>query len=166
MNTRFASGLISCLLLIACTYDVPLAPDANLELDNALLGTWSILSEETGEPTAEKVVIDRGEGRYYLVEHHDTESIIYFKGWLAELEGIRFLQLQVTGDDEGPAGLDDANLFSVFAYTHENGELKVSSLNTDLVSERLPDTASLQEAFRAHKDNPALFSDPGRLRKL
>jgi hypothetical protein len=85
---------------------------------------------------------------------------------LAELEGIHFVQLEVTADNEGPVGAEDTDLFSVVSYALDNGELVYRSLNTDLVNKDLADTASLQAAFIANRDDPDLFHRSGQFRKL
>ena len=76
------------------------------------------------------------------------------------------MQLEVTGTDEGPVSVEDTELFSVDSYAMDNGELVYRSLNTDLVTTDLADTAALQAAFAAHRDDPSLFKESGQLRKL
>jgi len=156
------------LILAACDYDVPLVGEASLPIDQALLGTWEAIPEDRDEQkTPERIVISQESAKLYVIEHIDGESIIYFKGWLAELEGSHFMQVEVTGDnDKGPVGAEDDNLFSVVSYTLNNGELVVRELNTDLVNAELADTAALQAAFVANRDNPSLFHKPGQYRKL
>ena len=164
-------GLLSVfilLILTACDYDAPLVGEASLPIDQALLGTWEAIPEDRDEQkTPERIVISQESAKLYVIEHIDGESIIYFKGWLAELEGSHFMQVEVTGDnDKGPVGAEDDNLFSVVSYTLNNGELVVRELNTDLVNAELADTAALQAAFVANRDNPSLFHKPGQYRKL
>jgi hypothetical protein len=155
------------LVLTACNYRAPLVGEASLPIDQALLGTWEFIHEDrAGRETSERVVIRQGSANLYAIEYIHGESMIYFKGWLAELEGIHFVQLEVTGTDDGPVGAKDAYLFIVFSYAFDNGGLVVRSLNTDLVDEDLEETAALQAAFAAHRDDPNLFDEPGKLRKL
>ena len=156
------------LILTACDYDVPLVGEALLPIDQALLGTWEAIPEDRdGQESLERIVIRQESAKLYVIEHIDGESIIYFKGWLAELEGRHFMQVEVTGDnDKGPVGAEDDNLFSVVSYTLNNGALVVRSLNTDLVKAELADASALQAAFVANRDNPSLFHKPGQYRKL
>lgn len=154
-------------ILSACDYDVPLIGEASLPIDQALLGTWEAIPEDLNEQNSPvRIVIGQEGANLYVIEYVDGESIIYFRGWLAELEGSRFIQVEVTGDDKGPVGAEDGNLFSVFSYALDNRGLVVRSLNTDLVNAELTDTAALQAAFAASKDNPSLFHEPGHFRKL
>ena len=156
------------LVLTACDYDAPLVGEASLPIDQALLGTWeAIPKDRDGQKSPERIVIRQESANLYVIEHVDGESIIYFKGWLAELEGSHFMQLEVTGDnDKGPVGAEDDNLFGVVSYALDNGKLVVRSLNTDLVNAELADTATLQAAFAANRDNPSLFHELGHFRKL
>jgi hypothetical protein len=156
------------LVLTACDYDAPLVADASLPIDPALLGTWvTIPGDRDGQESLDRIVIRQESANLYVIEHVAGESIIYFKGWLAELEGNRFMQVEVTGDnDKGPVGTEDDNLFSVATYALDNGELVVRSLNTDLVNTDLADTTALQAAFVANRDDPSLFHEPVQYRKL
>jgi hypothetical protein len=170
-------GLILIFILIiftACDYDAPLVGEASLPIDQALLGTWEVISEDLAErKSPDRIVIRQESVNLYAIEYvsgkseiSDDESIIYFKGWLAELEGIPFVQLEITGTNEGPFDNEDTDLFSVVSYALDNGELVIRILNTDLVNKDLADTFALQAAFAANRDNPNLFNDPGQFRKL
>jgi len=64
------------------------------------------------------------------------------------------MQVEATGDDKSPAGAEDTNLFIVVSYALDNGQLVVRSLNTDLVNTDLADTAALQAAFAANRNDP------------
>lgn len=160
--------VLMVLILTACDYDVPLVGEASLPIDQALLGTWEAIPGDRDEQESiERIVIRQQSANLYVIEHVYGESIIYFKGWLAELEGIRFMQVEVTGDnDKGPVGTEDENLFSVVSYALDNDKLVARELNKDLVNADLADTAALQAAFIANKDDPSLFHNPGQYRKL
>jgi len=160
--------VLMVLFLTACDYDVPLVGEASLPIDQALLGTWEAIPGDRDEQESiERIVIRQESANLYVIEHVDGESIIYFKGWLAELKGIRFMQVEVTGDnDKGPVGTEDDNLFSVVSYALDNDKLVIRELNKDLVNADLADTAALQAAFVANKDDPSLFHNPGQFRKL
>ena len=160
--------VLTLLILIGCDYDVPLVGEASLPIDQALLGTWeAIPGDRDGQESLERIVIRQESANLYVIEHVDGESIIYSKGWLAELEGIHFMQVEVTGDnDKGPVGTEDDNLFSVASYALDNDKLVVRELNKDLVNADLADTAALQAAFVANRDDPSLFHEPGQYRKL
>ena len=155
------------LILTACDFNVPLVAKAFLPIDQTLLGTWESIPEDwDGQEPLERLVIRQQSANLYEIEFGDEASHIYFKGWLAELEGIRFMQLECTGDDKGPVDAKDKRLFSVVSFTLGNGELVVRSLNTDLVSRDLVNTAALQVAFAANRDNPILFHKPDQFRRL
>jgi hypothetical protein len=166
VNRNFLMVLLGCLLLAACTFDAPLAPDSSLSIDEALLGTWAILPDEGEDDSGEIVSVLRGADHRYLIEHRDGDSVIYFNGWLGEIEGRRFLQLEVTGDEHGPAEPGEADLYSVISYEFDGQDLIMRSLNTELVDPASPDTEQLRLAFIQHIDNADLFIEPGRLRRL
>jgi len=160
-------GLItafSLFVLTACVYDAPLVGEASLPIDQALLGTWESIPE--GTDSVARIVVRQDSANQYEIEYGEGESIFYFKCWLAELEGIRFMQLELIGDDERPVEAGDTDLFSVASYALNDGELVVRMLNSDVIKGDLADTAALQEAFAANRDNPDLFEEPGQFRKL
>lgn len=167
MRKRKLITVFVLFILTACDYDVPLVGEASLPIDQALLGTWEAIPEDRDEQKLpERIMIRQESANLYVIEYGDGESVIYFKGWLAELEGSHFMQLEVTGDDKGPVDAKDDNLFSVVSYALGNGKLVVRSLNTDLVDAELADTAALQAAFAANRDNPSLFHKPRQFRKF
>jgi len=160
-------GLItvfSLFVLTACVFDAPLVGEATLPIDETLLGTWESIPE--GTDSLARLVIHQDSANLYVIEYSEGETVIYFKGWLAELEGIRFMQLEAIGDDEQPVENGTTDLFTVVSYALTDGKLEVRMLNTKVVNKDLADTASLQEAFSANSDNPELFEKPGQFRKL
>jgi hypothetical protein len=158
--------LLFSFLLTACTFDAPLAPDASIPIDQDLLGTWEFLPDPGDAPSGETATVQADGANRYTIEYHDGDSVIYFSAWLGELGGTRFLQLQVTGDEDGPAEPDESNLYSVLDYTFMNDDLVVRSLNTELVGAELADTEALRNAFMQNLDQPLLFTEPGRMRRL
>ena len=164
------------LILTACDYDAPLVGEASLPIDQALLGSWETIPEDRGgqEPFLLRLVIRQESANQYEIALSDGKSNDYAKGWLAELEGIRFIQTQYTGDNNGPVDANQVKildmkftkLFSVYSYALNNDELVLRELNQDLVSTDLADTATLQAAFAANRDNPNLFHEQEKFRKL
>jgi hypothetical protein len=57
-------------------------------------------------------------------------------------------------------------LFDVASYEFANGELVVKTLNSDLVATDSTDPEALRAAFLKHKGDKALFTHPGRFRRL
>jgi hypothetical protein len=168
MRKRTLITAIILLVLTACDYAAPLVGEASLPIDPALVGTWEMLEERDGqEPSLLRVVIrQKSANQYEIAVGNGGESTDYAIGWLAELEGIRFLQTQYTGDKDGPVDVKYTRLFSVYSYALHNDELVLQQLNKDLVNTNLTDTAALQAAFVANRDNPSLFHEPGQFKKL
>ena len=167
---------IILLVLTACDYKAPLVGVASLPIDQALLGTWESLEERDGqEPSLLRVVIRQKSANQYEIAVGDGgESTDYAIGWLAELEGVRFIQTKYIHDKNGPVdanhvtigGMKFTSLFSVFSYALNNDELVLQQFNKDLVNTNLTDTAALQAAFVANRDNASLFHEPGQFKKL
>ena len=78
-----------------------------------------------------------------------------------------FILLILTACDyDAPLVGEASLLFIVVSYALDNGQLVVRSLNTDLVNTDLADTAALQAAFAANRNDPSLFHEPAQFRKL
>ena len=165
MTPRALLALIPLLVVTACTYDVPLVADHAVPIDSALLGRWIPEGEAAADAGAERITVLRASETDYLVHHEDDGSSLYFLAWRIELDGVAALQLEVIGSDQRPAGASDPDRFSVVTYRIADGALEVLELNTRLIDKDLPGTGALQEAFRAHRDHPELFTAPTRYRK-
>jgi len=154
-------------VLSACEYDAPLVGEASLPIDPVLLGTWeSIPEDRTDEKSIERMVIRQDSANLYEIMIGADEDSIYAKAWLAELEKIRFIQVQLTGDYKGPVDAQSTGNFSAFSYTVINDGLAVQELNNELIPIDLADTAALQAAFIANKDDPSLFRESAQFRKI
>jgi hypothetical protein len=159
--------VLATLLLMACVYDAPLVATAELPIDPAVLGIWQALPTDADDAgPGERLVVTQASPKEYAIVHIDGESAIYFRGWLAEVEGIRFVQLQITGDEHGPAGAAETDRFAVVRFQLQGGELVMTALNTRYVDANLPTTEALQQAFAKNRDHPDLFAEPGRYRRL
>lgn len=162
------SGLIALICtLSACVFDVPLTTEHNIPIDKEMLGLWEALPEDldkSEEP--DRLLILRFSDTEYLVEHSNGGSSLFFRAWLAEIEGVRFVQLEVLGDNIEPVGEGDTDLYSVTSYQLTDDELIVTELNTALVNKDLPSSEALRAAFIAAKGSEDLFVEPLVYRKL
>jgi hypothetical protein len=125
---RVVLAAIVMVALSACTFDAPLVAEPSLPIDKALVGSWQLVPEaDDPDATPERIVVKQSSANEYVIEHIADDSVIYFSGCLAELHGIRFVQLEVTGDDEGPVAAGDTDLFSVFSFELTGNDLFAAS---------------------------------------
>ena len=141
----------------------PLSAEHNVSIDNALLGHWLMLPDET-DPNAslDSMTVLQFSDTEYLVNYTSEGSVTVFRAYLIEVGKGTLLQLEFLGTDEGPPqGNTDEHRFMVAQYVLHQGELEVKTLNTDVVSRDLKDSQSLVQAYLANLDNPELFNNPG-----
>jgi len=164
---RLATLAAALLALSACVFDVPLVTEHSIPLDEALLGLWEALPDDSDlsdEP--DRLLVLKFSNTEYLVEHRGAGSSIFFRAYLVEVAGVRAVQLQVLGDNVEPVGQGEPDLYSVVAYELAEDELTITELNTKLVDKDLPSSEALRQAVTAHKDAEDLFMDPLTYRKI
>ena len=153
--------LNALFLLSACVYEAPLSTQHTIPIDQAVVGTWEIVSDEGSD---DQLRILRFSDTEYLVSDTTGDDELYFRAYAIELEGISMVQLEFLGDDKRP--VRGANRYLVATYRFVDGLLEVRTLNSDLVADELTDSESLRAAFIAHKENPELFNDPGLFKRI
>ncbi|MGD9021155.1 MAG: hypothetical protein PVF46_05110 [Lysobacterales bacterium] len=155
-------ALLGTLLVGACVYDVPFVTEHDIPIDQAILGTWEIVSEEDDD---EQLRILRFSDTEYLVCDVDGEGDeLYFRAYAIEVGGISAVQLEFLGDNKRPVRGD--NRYLVASYRFVDGLLEVRTLNVELVDDELTDSESLRAAFMEHKENPELFNNPGLFKRV
>jgi len=143
----FAKTLIAMgvLLISACDFKVPLSASNIIPIDNSALGIWQLASEKEGPAEAEVVTILRFSDTEYLLQHTSNGSSIYFRAYLIDVAD---------------------RVFSVITYTIKGDELIFSSLNTELIDTGISSSEVLRDAFIKEKDNPDLFTDQTRFKRV
>ncbi len=153
--------LLGAFFLAACVYEVPFTTQHNIPIDQAVLGTWEIVSEEG---SVEQLRILRFSDTEYLVSDVNGDDELYFRAYAIEVGGVSAVQLEFLGDDKRPVRGDDRYLVATYSFV--DGLLEVRTLNSDLVDDELTDSESLRAAFIKHKENPELFNDPGLFKRV
>ena len=160
--------LVGVVLLCAgCRYEAPLAEEHIVPIDSAVLGLWAYVPEKGEQPgPSEQMLILPYSDTEYLIHYPIGKDGMYFRGYLIRIGDVPCVQLQLLGDEDGPVGKDEKELFHVASYRLADGELEIRMLNTDLVDDDLKDTATLRAAFGKHQNSAELFAEPGRFRKV
>jgi hypothetical protein len=159
-----------CIIMIAltgCLYDAPLTEEHNIPIDPSLLGRWEISVSDTNpsEPK-DNIMILKFSDTEYLIHYIATADMRYYRGYPIIVGGVSCVQLQVIGTPEGVPSKDTKPFIPV-SYQLIEGELEIKIVNNDLIDEDLiKGSGALRNAFLAHKDDPQLFRDPARFRRL
>ncbi len=164
----FAKTLIAMgvLLISACDFKVPLSASNIIPIDNGALGIWQLVNEKEGPAEADVVTILRFSDTEYLLQHTSNGSSIYFRAYLIDVADRVLLQAEVIGGEQGPPKESYKELFSVITYTIKGDELIFSSLNTELIDTGISSSEVLRDAFIKEKDNPDLFTDQTRFKRV
>ena len=166
MKHALLSFFLIALLLAGCVFEAPLATEHTIAIDNSVLGLWEEIPEEGKDPSQVKqMTILKFSDTEYLLHYPNTTEGIYYRAYPIEVGGISCVQIQAIGTGEGPMENENKNRFHVITYQIKNGQLEVRAINTTLIDENLKTTSELQQAFLKHKDNPALFGEPGMYHK-
>lgn len=165
MKNTILVSLLGLLLLTACEYDVPLATEHNIQIDDAVLGTWKITSIENKDDDTE-IRIHKFSNTEYAVHYLEDGGNLYFRAYAINVAGISAVQLELIGSGEEAIGSNEDDRYHVASYKIVDGLLHIGVLNSKLVDDELSDSESLRKAFVKHKDNPELFNDPGVFRKI
>jgi len=133
----------------------------------ALLGLWeSIPNEGEKSEPIEQMLVLKYSATEYLVQYPTGKDAIYFRAYPIEIAGRKCVQLEIAGYESGPPEESEKKRFDVIAYEVADSTLVVWTLNSDPVKDGLKTTDALARAFRDHKGDKDLFTDPGRYRRV
>jgi hypothetical protein len=164
VRKRIPALLFFLLALAACQYDAPLTTAHDIPVDPSILGSWVIVPSDNDDPET-RLQIHRFSDTEYAVHYHESNTDLYFRAYAINIAGVSAVQLELIGSEEGAVGSAAEDRYMVASYRLVDGQMEVRTLNTELVDDELKDSASLREAFIAHKDNPELFNDPGLFKR-
>jgi hypothetical protein len=166
---KYAAGfaIVATLIIAGCGgYQVPLAEENNILIDLSILGLWEEVSPGNKSPNPdERMLILKYTDTEYFFHYPVRKDGMYFRGYPIKVEGVSCVQVQLIGTADGDIKKED-RVYHVISYKLSNGELEIRTLNTDLVDKDLQSSAMLREAFLNHKDNKALFTNPGKFRRV
>lgn len=157
--------VFSFFVLTACQYKVPITTVHNIPVEHHVLGAWKIIPAEN-ENDDTHIRIFKFSDTEYTVHYLEDGGDLYFRAYIIDIAGITAVQLELIGTDDGPVAVAENDRYQVVSYQLENGLLKISTLNSDLVDDELSDSESLRNAFIHNKNNPELFNDPGVFERI
>jgi hypothetical protein len=167
MRTIAALTLVAALTLPGCRYEAPLTRDHKIPIDPALLGLWEEMPNEDEESkTPDRMLVFRYSPTEYLVHYPLGEGGFYFRAYPIEVADTKCVQLEIIGTESGSSEETERKLFDVVTYRLAGSTLEVRTLNSALVTDDLATTDGLARAFRAHRNEKELFTEPGRFRRV
>jgi hypothetical protein len=165
MKKTTAVCIIAMLMIMGCVYQAPLTENHTIPVDPAVLGLWEQISDDNDPSPPESMLILRYSATEYLVEYPTAKDAMVYRCYPIRIGDVSAVQIQVIGTAEGDVAQEESR-YHVVSYSMVNGELVIKTLNTDLVSKDLHDSAALSQAFLKNKGGGDLFRYPGRFKKV
>jgi len=95
-----------------------------------------------------------------VVVGNPGDDALYFRAYPIIVEGLALIQLEWLQADP------KQSRYQVCRYTLRDGRLFVQTLNDELISDTITDTAELQEALLENCRNPRAFNEPMLYRRM
>jgi hypothetical protein len=129
------------------------------------LGSWNAGERAEGEASGVRIL--KWSDHEYAVHQFSNTDHLYYRAYPIEIGGVRCVQLQLIGSDEGPVDPDDEDFhpYQVVSYEIDGRKLTVRNLNRKLVDPKLDNRKALRAAFLQHKEAEDLFVDPSEYLK-
>ncbi|MBC2596113.1 hypothetical protein H5P28_17735 [Ruficoccus amylovorans] len=158
MKTRFVSllaalGLGVALLLGGCVYEVPLAEEANVPVDPALLGTWTLVQPDDPANSITAVVSQLSATEYVVATTGYAEKTQCYRAWPVEFDGVRYLQLQ--GLNDGTFKKNE-KVYLLGKLDRNGDHLNLSLL---MLKGEFANSDALQQALRENISKPDTFRE-------
>jgi hypothetical protein len=163
MKTLFAA-MIAAFLSCSCVFEEPFEPTAKLPVDDSLTGLWEEVLDDAGRVPNRLLVLKHSKNEY-VVQYPMGPKAMFFRAYAVELEGSRFMQIQLTGTAEGPVKAADRK-YHLLRVEGGSEALSMQVIRPEALGKNLKGTQALREAFAVHRDDAGLFDDPMRFRRV
>ena len=161
---KLLAAVLPLLLLNSCVFEAPFEATAKIPADAGLLGRWVELRDKAdGAP--DRMLVLQHSANEYVVEYPVGDKAMLFRAYAVELEGTRYIQVQLLGTADGPVKPEDRK-YHLLKVTVDGDTLAMRTLNQEVLGKDAKDTAHLKEAFAKHQDDPKLFNDAVKFQRI
>jgi hypothetical protein len=150
------------ILLSSCVFEAPFEANAKIPVDPALLGRWEKISDD-GD--AERIRVLQHSDNEYVVEYPVGEKAMVFRAFAVELAGADFIQVQWIGTAAGPVK-DGDRKYHLLKVAVDGETMDMRVINADVLGKEHNDAAAMKDTFEKRKDDPKLFDEPVKFRKV
>lgn len=158
------TSVISVVCLSSCVFEEPFGARAQIAVEAKLLGRWEeVAAKSDAQP--ERMLVLQHSANEYVVEYPVGDKAMVFRAYAVELEGARYIQVQLIGTAEGPAKPEDRK-YHLLKVSVDGDALEMRTLEPDVLGKDRRDSARLKAAFAAHKDDPKLFGEAVKFRRI
>jgi WD40 repeat protein len=155
-------AVAAALLVTGCEYEVPLATQATIPIDESLIGIWDEVAEADTEALTpvNPLVILRFSPHEYLI----VDSDHYMRGFFVDVGGHRLLQLEDLGTGIAPKVGPRTFIVSKAEVRGDTAIVSVLSRNR-VAPKDIKTSDDLRAAIVAHRDKADLFEPLIRLQR-
>lgn len=159
------TAVIALVCLNSCVFEAPFGSEAQIAVEAKLLGRWEeVAARSDAQP--ERMLVLQHSANEYVVEYPVGAKAMVFRTYAVELEGARYIQVQLIGTaGEGPVKPADRK-YHLLKVSVDGDALEMRMLDPDVLGKDRGDSAQLKAAFAAHKDDPKLFGEPVKFRRI
>lgn len=163
MKILFAA-MTAAFLLSSCVFEEPFEAAATLPVDDSLTGLWEEVLDDAGRVPNRLLVLKHSENEY-VAQYPVGTKAMFFRAYAVELDGSKFMQIQLTGTAEGPVKNADRKYHLLLVESGDRA-LSLQVIRPEALGKNLKGSQALRDAFAAHKNDAGLFDDPMRFRSV
>jgi hypothetical protein len=158
------TGLVSVLFLNSCVFEFPFETEAKIPVETKLLGRWEEVPDKPDDKANQMLVIQHSANEY-VVEYPVGDEATYFRAFAVELAGGKYIQIQLIGSADKPVEAADRK-YHLLKVGVDGDASEMRTIDEDILGKDLAGTAQMKAAFAEHKDDPKLFADPAKFRRV
>ena len=144
---RTITVVVCSLILLRCTYEIPLTAEPTRAADERLVGTWTITAPDENDQLEIRLYDDR----HYVV----TNKGDLYRAYHSDVAGLQLMTVQNLNDRERKY------LFMEWKLSEDGKRLTLRAIQTEVVPESMRDRDAMIKLIQDNRDNPKLFGEPG-----
>jgi hypothetical protein len=160
------TAVVSLFFLNSCVFEAPFEAEAKIPADMQLLGRWEeVPGKADEEKKPDQMLILQHSANEFVVEYPIGAEAMYFRAFAVELAGGKYIQIQLIGSADKPLKAVDRK-YHLLKVSVEGDAFQMSTIEAEVLGKDLKDSAQMKAAFAAHKDDPKLFGDAVKFRRI
>ena len=162
------AAVIPLLLLNSCVFESPFETSAKIPTDEKLLGRWEEVPDKPdaqSDTKPDRMLVLQHSANEYVVEYPVGAKAMFFRAFAVQLEGKPYIQIQLLGTAEGPAKPEDRK-YHLLKVAVDGDKVEMRTLDAAVLGKNPGDTAGMKAAFALHKDDPNLFGEVVKFRRV
>jgi hypothetical protein len=140
---RLALGVVVCLCIGACEYEVPITPSPTRKVQERLLSNWTLLDGK------EKMKVRRLDDSIYII-YYDGDL---FRAYHSDVAETAFASVQDLNSD------DRKYAYVVWKLSDDGKHLTLRSVNRNAIPQERKDSTAIAKFLEENAKNPDLFGE-------